>query len=96
MAYVVRSVRLFSGWPDDDASEGGLRRIHHLCGLTLGGEDQANAVEFERQCFGQCTQPLDHLRLITVGGQRIQLEQEPIDRSGIGQSVGSCSRKLPK
>ncbi len=96
MSFVIRSVRMFSGWPREEAAQGGLRRVHRFCGVTLGGEDQANGLELEGQDFGQLAKPLDHLRLVTVGGQRIQLEHEPIDRSGIGQSVSSRARKLPR
>lgn len=96
MSFIIRGVRMFSGWPREEAAQGGLRRVHRLCGLTLGSEDQANALELDGEDCGELSKPLVHLRLVTVGGERIQLKHEPIDRSGIGQSVSSCARELPR
>ena len=94
MPFIIRGVRMFSGWPDEEAPEGGLRRVHRLCGLTLGGDDLLDGGEFDGQDFSQFTQPLVHLRLVAVDGQCIQTDQQAIDRSSISQSGDACSRKL--
>ena len=96
MTFIIRGVRMFSGWPDEEAPEGGLRRVHRLCGLALGNHDLLDGGEFDGQDFSQFTQPPVHLVLIAIDGQRIELKQQPVNRSGIGQSVGSCARKLPR
>lgn len=41
MTFVIRGVEMFLGLEPEDAGDGGscpLRRITHLCGLTLGGD----------------------------------------------------------
>ena len=94
MPFIIRGVRMFSGWPDEEAREGGLRRVHRLCGLTLGVEDRSDCLEFIGQDFSQLTQPLVHLRLVAFDGQLIEAEQQAIDRSSIGQSGDAGPRKL--
>lgn|GEM_PF-2586923 len=96
MPFIIRGVRMFSGWPDEESPEGGLRRVHRLCGLTLGGDDHADGLEFAWQDFSQRSQSASHLSLVALNGQLIDPQDETVNRSGIGQSVGPRTRKLPR
>lgn len=91
---VIRGVRMFSGWPDEEAAQGGLRRVHRLCGLTLGGDDLLDGGEFDGQDFNQRRQSASYLRLVAMNGQRTDLQDQSVNRSGVGQSVSSCARQV--
>lgn len=96
MPFIIRGVRMFSGWPDEEASEGGLRRVHRLCGLTLGSDDLLDGGEFDGQDFNQSRQSASYLTLVALNGQLIDPQDQPINRSGIGQCVGASTRKVPR
>lgn len=93
---VIRGVRMFSGWPDEEAAQGGLRRVHRLCGLTLGGDDLLNGGDFDGQDFSERRQSASYLSLVALNGQLIDPQDQPVNRSGIGQSVGASARKVPR
>lgn len=96
MPFIIRGVRMFSGWPDEEAPEGGLRRVHRLCGLTLGGDDLLDGSDFTGQHADQRLQRIHHIRIATLDGKRIEPANHAISSDGINQSLCLGSRKLPR
>ena len=73
--------------PADQAWAGHpLREITELCGLALGCDDTPDdgPVRFNRR--RQKRQPVQRIRLATVEGQPVQVDDRPID--GIGGAQG--------
>lgn len=92
MSFIIRGVRMFSGWPREEAAESGLRRVHRFCGVTLDSHDLLDGGEFDGQDFAQCRQTAGYLRVVTLNGQRVDPQNQTVDRSGICQSVSPCPR----
>lgn len=82
---IIRGVELFLGRAPDDAADGGcgpLRRITHLCGLTLGGEDIPEDRPVRDDPFSQKRQKVQCVRLAAVFGELLDLEDGPVGRVG--------------
>lgn len=79
---VVRGVRMFSGYVREEGGERPLREITRLCGLTFGADHapQDRAVPLDR--ISQIRQGRKGIRLATVGGERLDFPDHPVD--GVG------------
>lgn len=89
---IIRGVEMFLGWAPDDAADGGgspLRRITHLCGLTLGGEDIPEDRPVRGDAFSQKRQKVQRVRLAAVDGELLDLEDGAVgcvgDQQGFDQ-----------
>lgn len=95
MAFVIRGVQMFLGWAPEDEADGvcgPLRRITHLCGLTFGGEDATEEGAVRRDRVSQKRQPVQRIRLATVEGQLVQVDDRPIDSVGGAQGFDEKGR----
>ena len=85
---IIRGVEMFLGWAPEDAPDGGcspLRRITHLCGLTLGGEAAPDDGAVRGHALSQHRQKVQGIRLATLGGQLLDVDHRPIGGVGDGQ-----------
>lgn len=83
MGFVVRGVQIFLGLAPEDAGDGGscpLRRITHLCGLTLGAQDRTDQGAVRRDRIRQKPQHVQGVFLATVDGQLVDVGDQPIGR----------------
>ncbi len=86
---IIRGVEMFLGWAPEDAADGGcspLRRITHLCGLTLGGEDAPDDWTVGSDAFSQERQKVQGIRLAAVDGELVDVDHRPI--GGVGDDQG--------
>lgn len=93
----VRGVRIWIGdaleGPADEAWAGHpLREITELCGLALGGEDASDDGPVRLNRRRQKRQPVQRIRLATVEGQPVQVDDRPIDSVGGAQGFGEKGR----
>lgn len=83
MTFVIRGVDMFLGLAPEDAGDGGscpLRRITHLCGLTLGAQDATDQRPMRRGGFRQERQHVQGVFLATIDGQLLDVPDQPVGR----------------
>ena len=83
MTFVIRGVEMFLGLAPEDAGDGGscpLRRVTHLCGLTLGAQDPTDQGPVGRDRIRQKPQHVQGVFLATVDGQLLDVPDQPIGR----------------
>lgn len=83
MTFVIRGVEMFLGLAPEDAGDGGscpLRRVTHLCGLTLGSQDPTDQGAVRRDRVRQKPQHVQGVFLATVDGQLLDVPDQPIGR----------------
>ena len=83
LSFVVRGVEMFLGLEPEDAGDGGscpLRRITHLCGLTLGGDHATDQGPVRHGGFRQERQHVQGVFLAAVDGHLLDVLDQPIGR----------------
>lgn len=85
MTFVIRGVEMFLGLEPEDAGDGGgcpLRRITHLCGLTLGAQDSTDQGPVRCGGFRQERQHVQGVFFATSDGELLDVPDQPIGRIG--------------